>query len=83
MHRWSTRSAGLTAALAAVAMLSGACGGSDTPAASTATTLADSPTTVKEAPLSATLNGSGSTFMKGFVEVAIAEIGRASCRERV
>jgi phosphate transport system substrate-binding protein len=57
----------------ALAILTVACGGSDTPAASTDTTVGgSSATTVKEAALSGTLNGSGSTFMKGFVEVSIA-----------
>ena len=74
MRRRSARSAGPIAALLALAILAVACGSSDdnTTAGSTDTTLAGTVTTVKEAPISATLNGSGSTFMKGFIDVSIA-----------
>lgn len=71
MRQRSARSAGPLAALMTTAMLAVACGGSDTPTASTDTTIGGPPTT-KEAPLNATLNAAGATFPKGFYEVAIA-----------
>ena len=58
-----------TAAVVALGLFAGACGGSDdTPSASTDGGTA----TTKEPALSATLNASGATFPKGFYEVAIA-----------
>ena len=59
------------AALAAVSVLATACG-SSTKTESSDTTLANTPTTAKEAPITATLSGSGSTFVKGFLDVVIA-----------
>ena len=65
----------LAAPIIALALVASACGSdsnyggsSDTSAPSGQATA----TTVKEAPISATLNGAGSTFVKGFMEVAIA-----------
>jgi len=55
-----------------VALVGTACGSDSTKTAAPDTTVADSPTTLREAPLSATLNASGSTFVKGFLEVVIA-----------
>lgn len=63
----------LSAAALSLALIAGACGGSDTPNATTDdTTGAGATATAKEPALSATLNGSGATFPKGFYEVAIA-----------
>lgn len=59
----------LTAAVVALGLFAGACGGSDdSPSASTD----EGTATTKEPALSATLNASGATFPKGFYEVAIA-----------
>src|SRR5215475_6255076 len=65
----------LLAAPIALALLASACGSSDkTDTSSSNTTVAGAttPTTVKEAPITATLNGAGSTFVKGFMDVAVA-----------
>ena len=58
-----------TAAVLALGLVAGACGGSDdSPSASTD----EGTATTREPALSATLNASGATFPKGFYEVAIA-----------
>lgn len=58
-----------TAAVVALGLFAGACGGSDdSPRASTD----EGTAATKEPALSATLNASGATFPKGFYEVAIA-----------
>ena len=56
------------AGLMALMMVTAACGGSGEDG-----TTAGGPGTAKEAPLNATLNGSGATFPKAFYEVVIAE----------
>jgi len=73
MRTRSARFTGPAAALLSVALMATACGDSGTTdTGSTDTTLGGStPTTAKEAALTGTLNGSGSTFVKGFVEVSI------------
>ena len=71
MLRRFPRTAGI-AALLTLALVAGACGGSDTPSASPDDTAAGGTATTKEPALSATLNASGATFPKGFYEVAIA-----------
>lgn len=71
MRRRYPRLTGPVTALLALALFAAACGGSDTPTASTDGTAAGA-ATAKEPALSATLNASGATFPKGFYEVAIA-----------
>ena len=56
----------------AVAIATAACGDSSNIGSDTTIGAGDTPTTVKEAPISATLNASGATFPKAFYEVAIA-----------
>lgn len=73
MPSGSVRSARLAwpaAAALAVALVASGCGSSDEPTTSAGPGAGGS-TATTEAPLSATLNGSGATFPKGFYEVAI------------
>jgi len=74
MRKRFARFAGPAVALLSVTLVATACGNSGTTdSGSTDTTAAaNTPTTAKEAPLTGTLNGAGSTFVKGFVEVSIA-----------
>jgi len=64
-------------ALLSVALVGAGCGSSKTSTSATNDTTAGGPTAVTEAPLTGTLNGSGSTFVKGFVEVGIAGYKKA------
>jgi phosphate transport system substrate-binding protein len=73
MRRRSTRFAVPVAAALSLALLATACGSSDDkPGAAATGTGSQSTATTKEPVLAGTLNGSGSTFVKGFVEVSIA-----------
>jgi phosphate transport system substrate-binding protein len=65
------------AALLALALSAAACGGTDTTPTPTGGGDAASATPARSAAVTGTINGSGSTFVKGFVDVAIAGFQKA------
>ena len=81
MLRRSARTAGPAAALAALALLAlltVACGSSSNDSSNASdTTVAGAAVTTRAPAVSGTLNGSGSTFQKGFIDVAIGGFKKA------
>ena len=74
MSRRSVRLAGPLALVITLATLASACGSSDKAASTDTTTggATQTPTTAKEAAISATLNAAGATFPAAFYQVAVA-----------
>jgi phosphate transport system substrate-binding protein len=71
MTRPTARAAGFIAPAIALALVAAACGSSKSNNTASTNTTAGNAATTKEAPISATLNGSGSTFAQPFYQAVI------------